>query len=84
MKKRRFDGSAPVNTSGHAAGHPDSRFRTAWKRFSSGAVRAGRGPSRSAAFRIMYERFRELLVLNDSTLELIADIEDLIGNPRRF
>jgi hypothetical protein len=32
----------------------------------------------------MYERFREILILNDSTLELIADIEEMLGNPRRF
>jgi hypothetical protein len=40
--------------------------------------------SRGAAFRIMYERFRQILALNDSTLELIADIEEVSGTGRSF
>lgn len=43
---------------------------------------SGSGPgddSRTAQFRLLYERFREILAANDSTLELIADIEESLG-----
>jgi pyruvate,water dikinase len=32
-----------------------------------------------AAFRFLYQRFREILALNDATLELIADIEERLA-----
>jgi pyruvate,water dikinase len=41
-------------------------------------------PSRAARFRLLYERFREILSLNDSTLGLIADIEDTLGGRAPF
>jgi pyruvate,water dikinase len=34
--------------------------------------------------RFMYERFREILSLNDSTLQLIADIEDRLSGRKSF
>ncbi|MEW6369030.1 MAG: PEP/pyruvate-binding domain-containing protein [Acidobacteriota bacterium] len=40
--------------------------------------------SRGARFRLMYERFREILSLNDTTLQLIADIEDRVSGRRPF
>jgi pyruvate,water dikinase len=40
--------------------------------------------SRRAEFRMMYDRFREILALNDSTLELIAEIEDLLSSGKKF
>ncbi len=62
----------------------NSWFRAVLDRFRRGTIQRTRRSSRQAAFRIMYERFREMLALNDSTLELIADIEELVANPRRF
>jgi pyruvate,water dikinase len=43
-------------------------------------------PPRSgrARFRMMYDRFREILVLNDSTLELIAGIGDRLAGREPF
>ncbi len=38
----------------------------------------------SAAFRLKYERFRELLALNDATLQLYADLEDLLASSEAF
>ncbi len=38
----------------------------------------------SAAFRLKYERFRELLSLNDATLQLYADLEDLLASSEAF
>jgi len=49
-----------------------------WLRRGRGA---GLAASRENHFRLLYERFREILILNDSLLELFADIEDrLLGN----
>jgi pyruvate,water dikinase len=62
----------------------NSWLKTALSRFARGSVRLNQTHSRRAAFRILYERFREILALNESTLELIADIEDVLGNPRGF
>jgi pyruvate, water dikinase len=39
---------------------------------------------RGARFRLMYERFREILSFNESTLELIADIEDRLASRSAF
>ncbi len=51
-----------------------------------GKKRSGRGETAAqrATFRLMYERFREVLSLNDSTLELIADIEEKLLGQRPF
>ncbi len=40
--------------------------------------------SSTLRFRLLYERFREILVANDSTLELIADIEESLSGARAF
>jgi pyruvate,water dikinase len=50
---------------------------------------AGRRPpaasrARSAAFRLTYERFREILSRNDAILGLIADLEDTLAGRRPF
>jgi pyruvate,water dikinase len=37
----------------------------------------------SASFRLQYERFRQLLALNDRMLQLFADIEDQLSHRRR-
>jgi pyruvate,water dikinase len=54
------------------------RLRMAWRTFHT------RRPARStradlARFRLMYERFREILSCNDATLQLIADLEDRLS-----
>ena len=51
-----------------------------------GRRRPGKGDTAAqrATFRLMYERFREVLALNDSTLELIADIEEKLLGHRPF
>jgi pyruvate,water dikinase len=54
------------------------RLQLAWR-----TIRA-RSPGRQtradvARFRLMYERFREILNCNDATLQLIADIEDRLS-----
>ena len=61
-----------------------SRIREALRSFGRSAGVSGTGSRRSAAFRLRYERFREILVLNDSTLELIVDIEDRLAGRRPF
>jgi pyruvate,water dikinase len=38
----------------------------------------------AVGFRVRYQRFRELLVLNDAALELYADIEDRLASPEPF
>ena len=38
----------------------------------------------SAAFRLQYERFCELLSLNDAALQLFADLEDLLTSSKPF
>jgi pyruvate, water dikinase len=53
-------------------------------RLNRHAIPSKRVASRRAVFRIRYDRFREILALNDSTLELIADIEELLAARRRF
>ena len=40
--------------------------------------------SRDATFRLMYQRFREILAFNDTTLGLIADIEDRLSQRKPF
>lgn len=48
------------------------------------AKRQPRPARRAAAFRLMYERFREILALNDGTLDLIADMQDRLSGQRGF
>lgn len=48
------------------------------------AKRQPRSARRAAAFRLMYERFREILALNDGTLDLIADMQDRLSGQRGF
>ncbi len=85
MKKRITPGPMQTNANGYRGTRSpaDSWLKRALKRLGR-SPRSGSAPSHRAAFRIMYDRFREILTLNDSTLELIADIEDLLGNPRCF
>ncbi len=45
---------------------------------------AGRQRMGSALFRFKYERFRELLALNDGALQLYADLEDLLASHEAF
>lgn len=40
--------------------------------------------ARLAHFRLQYQRFREILILNDSVLGLFADIEDYLSNNKPF
>jgi len=60
------------------------RFKRSLGWFGRGAAKAYGGDARRVTFRLMYERFREILVLNDHTLERIADIEEFLGSQRRF
>ena len=49
------------------------------------SAKRGAKPSRRAvAFRLMYERFREVLALNDAILDLIADMQDRLSGQKRF
>jgi pyruvate,water dikinase len=59
-------------------------FKEALRKLGRDSIGSKRIQVRQATFRLMYERFREILALNDSTLELIADIEDLLGRGRQF
>jgi pyruvate,water dikinase len=58
------------------------------KRALSSLGRGGVDPEkiarRGARFRSTYERFREILSLNDSVLQLIADIEDKLSGRQGF
>ncbi len=48
-------------------------------------VEADRPPrSGRARFRMMYDRFREILALNDKTLELVAEIGDRLAGREPF
>lgn len=59
---------------------------TLWTRFKGLLNLAGtsRQVVGSAAFRLKYERFRELLALNDAALQLYADLEDLLASHEAF
>ena len=64
-------------------------IQTGWKAAASvlgrkGPRPGGSTPSRDATFRLMYQRFREILVFNDTTLGLIADIEDRLSQRKPF
>lgn len=62
----------------------DNYFIKAWRKLELAAKGSNRKVVRKATFRLMYERFREILALNDSTLELIADIEDILRTKHPF
>jgi pyruvate,water dikinase len=64
---------------------PKKTLRERWQKafgwLGRGRARADAGALRADRFRRMYLRFREILSLNDSLLQLFADIEDkLLGN----
>jgi pyruvate,water dikinase len=59
------------------------RLRDAWRALRRRAAPAGTS-AEAARFRLMYERFREILALNDSTLQVIADIEDRLSGRAPF
>ncbi len=59
------------------------RLRAAWKAVSRHASPLA-GGAEAARFRLMYERFREILAYNDTTLQLIADIEDRLSGRAPF
>jgi pyruvate,water dikinase len=63
-------------------------FGSRLKRALRSLGRSGVGPEKidrhGARFRSMYERFREILSLNDSVLQLIADIEDKLSGRQGF
>jgi hypothetical protein len=58
-------------------------FRSAWDSLRGKRPSADESADSAAKFRVMYELFREILALNDSLLQLIADLEDklLSGKP---
>jgi pyruvate,water dikinase len=63
-------------------------LRDRWKRAFGRRGAAGGVPARHATredrFRLMYDRFREILGLNDNLLQLFADIEDKLLGGRPF
>lgn len=65
---------------GNRVGH---RLRAAWRALGRRAAPVA-GGAEAARFRLMYERFREILVYNDTTLQLIADIEDRLSGRAPF
>ncbi|MBI5528379.1 MAG: hypothetical protein HY897_18770 [Deltaproteobacteria bacterium] len=52
--------------------------------FGKGAAAPAKNARRGVRFRLMYERFREILALNDAVLHLIADIEDKLMGREAF
>lgn len=60
-------------------------LRSAFRPRAAPTLEADRLPrSGRARFRMMYDRFREILVLNDTTLELVAEIGDRLGGRGPF
>ncbi len=60
-------------------------FRSAFGSRGTRPVEAERPPrSGQARFRMMYDRFREILALNDRTLELVAEIGDRLAGREPF
>jgi len=56
------------------------RLKTALRFLFRSSAQTDPSPAQAEKLRLMYERFREILNRNDSTLQLIADIEDrLLG-----
>jgi len=66
----------------------DRSLRDRWKRALGwlGARRIGAGGpgAREDRFRLMYDRFREILALNDNLLQLFAEIEDKLLGTKPF
>lgn len=62
-------------------GRDVGRWRDRVRRWFGKDARRG---ERTAAFRLQYERFREILALNDRALELLADLEERAGGDRPF
>jgi pyruvate,water dikinase len=60
------------------------RLRRAWKRFRYGRIPPEETRAGAARLRLIYERFRAILNLNDVTLQLIADIEDRLAGRAPF
>ncbi|MFH1177409.1 MAG: PEP/pyruvate-binding domain-containing protein [Acidobacteriota bacterium] len=61
-----------------------ARVQSAWRALGRRASESSRTTAEAARFRLMYERFREILSYNDSTLQLIADIEDRLVGGKPF
>ena len=57
---------------------PESWLKSFWRR-SGGRKRRLRSESQREGIKRTYERFKEILSLNDATLQLIADIEDRVS-----
>lgn len=55
------------------------RLRSALSALSGRAARTEQNKARAVQLKLMYENFREILNLNDSTLQLIADMEDRLS-----
>jgi pyruvate, water dikinase len=62
---------------------PRSWLQRAWRAFGPTPSSPLPDP-RATRFRVLYERFREILILNDATLQLIADLEDALSGRTRF
>jgi pyruvate, water dikinase len=60
------------------------RLRAAWGALSRRAAAPAAGSAEAARFRLMYERFLEILACNDTMLQLIADIEDRLSGRAPF
>jgi len=60
------------------------RLWTALRAWGPGSARAGAALTQAEKVRLMYDRFREILNLNDSTLQLIADLEDRLSGLKPF
>ena len=59
-------------------------FKTAWQALARRSASAEQTQAQAEKLRRMYEQFREILNLNDSTLQLIADIEDRLSGWKPF
>ena len=60
------------------------RLHAAWRALSRGSASVGQTLAEAEKLRRMYQQFREILNLNDSTLQLIADIEDRLSGRTPF
>src|SRR3989304_4368287 len=56
-----------------------SPLKSAFRSLSGRTARAEQSKAHAANLKQMYENFREILNLNDATLQLIADIEDRLS-----
>jgi pyruvate,water dikinase len=60
------------------------RLKSAIHILSGSSADISRSDNHAEKIKHMYECFRETLTLNDSTLQFIADIEDLLSNRKAF